>query len=354
MTCHRSPLAGFAILLGATFLSCTSSVYKEVYPTLLDGRYDSEFPYRNCSSQLEEIASSVKMVSTIAYYRTFSFLPEERVREGDISRTFLKLREKESVFVNKSLSGTATIIYAEGRRVALLTCAHIIAFPDTARSYHLDSERHPTPFIKTLSIKERQMNFVGMLPEGGELEVLAIDRGTDVALLGKVMEIAPAIPLPVFRFPIGRAKELEWGSFVYLFGYPSGYRIVTKGIVSDPNRDKKRSFLVDAVFGGGFSGGIALAIRDGVPNFEMVGMVKMVTAKSSYFIAPPHDDGTVEYDSSVPYTGELFVERRTDIEYGVTQAISSEAILEFLDNNRPALEAQGFRILLGRPPDMPK
>jgi hypothetical protein len=235
----------------------------------------------------------------------------------------------------------------------LLTCAHIVAFPDTALTYHLGPDRHPTPFVKTLSIKERQMNFVGMLPEGGELEVLAYDMGADIALLGKQFEQEPAIPIRVFSFPVGRASELEWGSFVYLFGYPSGYRIVTKGIVSNPNRDKRGSFLVDAVFGGGFSGGIALAIRDGVPNFELVGMVKMVSARSSYILTPRRDDSAVEYDPTVPYNGEIFVERHTDIEYGVTQAVSIEAILEFIKEKQAALVARGYPVQFKAKPKTP-
>jgi|GEM_PF-2331111 hypothetical protein len=48
------------------FASCSSSVYKDVYPTLLDGRYDSEFPYRGCSQQLEEVAETVKRITVMA------------------------------------------------------------------------------------------------------------------------------------------------------------------------------------------------------------------------------------------------------------------------------------------------
>jgi len=345
---HRHRYLRRILVLFPAFLtlSCSSTVFKDVYPTLLDGQYDSEFPYRSSSKQLEQIAETVKMLTTIAYYKTFSFAEEERVRATDITPEFIKKHDGSAVYVNKSLSGTATIIWAGGRRVALLTCAHIVAFPDTALSYHIGPDRHPTPFIKTLSVKERQMNFVGILPEGGELEILAMDPGIDVAVLGKQFESVPAVPLPVFSYPVGRASELEWGSFVYLFGYPSGYRIVTKGIVSNPNRDKRGSFLVDAVFGGGFSGGIAIAIRDGVPNFELVGIVKMVSARSSYILTPRRDDGAVEFDPTVPYSGEIFVERHTDIEYGVTQAVPVEAILDFLSANSAAFEARGYHISL--------
>jgi hypothetical protein len=336
----RIPLLMFSLLA----LSCSSKVYRDVSPALTDGRYDSEFPYRAGSKQLEEISETVKMLTTIAYYRTFSFMPEEHLRSTDLTSEFLRTREKDAVFVNKSLSGTATVIWSEGRRIALLTCAHLVAFPETTFTYHIGPDRHPTPFVKTFSIKERQMNFVGMLPEGGELEVLACDVGLDVALLGKQFEQEPAIPIRVFSYPVGRASELEWGSFVYLFGYPSGYRIVTTGIVSNPNRDKRGSFLVDAVVGGGFSGGIAVAIRNGVPNFELVGIVKMVSARSSYILTPRREDSGLEYDPTVPYNGEIYVERHTDIEYGVSQAVSIDAILDFVKEKQAALVARGYPV----------
>ena len=152
----------------------------------------------------------------------------------------------------------------------------------------------------------------------------------------------PDFPIQVFRYPFGAARELEWGSFVYLFGYPSGYKMVTKGIVSSPRKDRFDTFLIDAVFSRGFSGGIALAIRDGVPNFELVGMVKLVSARTSYVLVPEKDDGVVEYDPTVPYDGQIFVERKTEIEYGVTQAISVEMIRDFLESHRASLKAQGY------------
>ncbi len=342
----RRLLPPILILAALLFLSCSSGVYRELVPASADGRYDSEFPSRGSSKQLEQISESVKMVTAIAYYRAFSFLPEDRIRRSDITQELLDAHEKESLLINKSLSGTATILWAEGRRVALMTCAHIVAFPDTEVAYHLGPDRRPTPFLKTFSVKERQLNFVGILPEGGALDILAMDRGADVAILGKQFEQMPSIPIPVFPYPPGRASDLQWGSFLYLFGFPSGYPMVTKGIVSSPNRDRRGAFLTDAVIGGGFSGGIAVAVRDGVPNFELVGMVKMVSARSSYVLRPPRDEGQIEYDPTVPYAGEVFVEKDTDIEYGVSQAVPIEAILEVLDANRSALAARGYLITL--------
>ena len=340
---RRWMMRQFPILVAPfLMLSCSSRVYRDLPPAPVDGLYDSEFPSRRTSTQLEDISESVKMITAIAYYRAFSFTLEEQVRKTGIAPEYLKTREEGSVFINKSLSGTATIVWAEGRRVALMTCAHIVAFPDTEITYHLGPDRRPTPFLKTFSVKERQLNFVGILPEGGALEILAMDKAADVAILGKLFEQQPSNPIPVFPYPAGRASELEWGSFVYLFGYPSGYRLVTSGIVSSPNRDRRGSFLTDAVFGGGFSGGIAVAIRDGVPNFELVGMVKMVSARTTYVLRPPHEEATVEYDPTVPYAGDAYVERDTRIEYGVSQAVSVETILDVVETNRSRLEALGY------------
>ena len=61
---HRVLLT--VVLVPLLSLSCGTSVYREVYPTLMDGKYDSEFPYRGCSAQLEEIGESVKMINAIA------------------------------------------------------------------------------------------------------------------------------------------------------------------------------------------------------------------------------------------------------------------------------------------------
>jgi hypothetical protein len=57
------------------FYSCTSEnqVRQTDYPNLYDGKYDSEFPYRNSSEQLEEISNTISLVNSIAFYRTYHF-----------------------------------------------------------------------------------------------------------------------------------------------------------------------------------------------------------------------------------------------------------------------------------------
>jgi hypothetical protein len=335
-----------ALLLVSVLMltGCSSSVYRDVYPTLTDGRYDSEFPYRGCSKQLEEIAETVNMLSSIAYYRTYTFALEDRVTREDISDTLLQRKKEKSVYVNSTASGTATVIFYDERSAVLLTCAHIVDFEDTVLSFYINPEHRTTPWLKTVAVKEKQTNYVAVFPEGGELEILAIERNADIALLGRHFITRPVNRIATFRYPFGSARDLEWGTFVYMFGYPSGFKMVTKGIVSNPNKDRRGAFMVDAMFSRGFSGGITLAIRDGVPNFELVGIVKLVSARSSFVLAPEKENGEVVFDPAIPYTGPVFVERKTEIESGLTQAVPVEAIREFIKIQTPLLQEKGYPI----------
>ena len=56
------------LIASFVFISCSStSIYDNIYPTLNDGKYDSEFPYKNSSEQLENISNSVHMINSIAF-----------------------------------------------------------------------------------------------------------------------------------------------------------------------------------------------------------------------------------------------------------------------------------------------
>lgn len=345
MNQFHSPIFRYALLVPLfLFSSCTSAIYKEVYPTLMDGRYDSEFPYQACSEQLEEIGASVQRINTMTSYRTTSFSGEENMTLDRITPALLRSREKSSFLTNSEIAGTATVMSFEGKRIALLTCAHIVDFPDTVITYHLGENRKPTTSIKSIALKTNQAIFLTTFLQGGSLRVLAMDRLQDIAVIGAPLEEEPPIPFPVFNYPVGRAKDLEWGTFVYLFGYPAGYKIVTKGIVSSPNRDRAGSFLVDAVLAGGASGGIALAIRDGVPNFELVGMISTLTGHSWHALVPSPLVEHLNYSPSDPYEGPVFIDSKRDIQYGIAHAIPVESIIQFIDRHRSSLVQNGYNL----------
>ncbi len=243
--------------------------------------YDSAFPQKNTAKALTHILRSIKRISCSSYYKEYVYPKDNTMSIGDIRDGSFRKKASYNVTTNNSVAGTATILYNDGNDVLLLTCAHVVNFPDTVIAYYKIPEDPASRIIKSVSIKQRQVNMLIDVPDLGYYKVLAMDTDADLALLG--MSIGPFSnqDLPVFNYPIGKPKDLQWGSFIYVLGYPRGYKMVTQGIVSEPDRDHYGSFMMDALFNKGISGGMVLAIRNGVPNFEWVGIASTVAASST-------------------------------------------------------------------------
>jgi len=128
---------------------------------------------------------------------------------------------------------------------------------------------------------------------------------------------------------------------VYVMGYPVGQLMVTRALVSKPDKAKKGRFLTDALYNRGISGSPVFAIRDGVPNFELVGMASSASASQVYYVKPGKN--VPEYiNPEEPFTGDLYVDQYKDIKYGVTFNVSIEAITGFLKDNRTLLTDKGY------------
>ncbi len=327
-----------------SFFSCSTFIKDSVYPTLSDNKYDSEFPYKNCSAQLEEISNSVRLVNVIAYYKNYIVNPADKLLKSKLNADNFDDKTFYQGTFHKTASGTATIVYSLNGYVALLTCAHIISFPDTIYSFKIDTNGTVTKYLESVSIKTKQTNYITDFPEGGDVDILVKDSYNDLALIGKRFYEYRLNSFPLFKYPFGKARQLEWGSFVYALGYPMNYKMVTKGIVSSPNRDDAGSFLIDAVFNRGFSGGIVLAIRDGVPNFELVGLVRSVPAEYEYTIKPEIPTDDYEFNPLVPYKGQFYIDQKVNIKYGVTRVIPIETIIDFVKRNYDLLLNNGYSL----------
>lgn len=335
----------FPLIILFVFLDSCAPTLEKVYPTLNDGKYDSEFPYKSSSTELDKICESVQRVNCTAFYKIYHFKPEDEITYEMLNDEILN---KNGIldYGNNSLSGTAFTIYSENGAIALITCSHIISFPDTIIAHRADQDGTPTHYIETISIKDKENIYVAGFPEGSEVELLAEDDQNDIALIGRKYNPQTGFRIPVFPYPSGEAKELEWGSFVYLFGYPINYQMVTKAIVSSPNRDSQGSFLLDAVVNPGFSGGLVLAIRDGVPHFELVGMVQWVPEEEETFLSPQKLGAGKTYNPFIPYKGESFPKVHKSIKYGITKVIPIESIKAFLKKNKVMLKSEGYEIEL--------
>lgn len=326
------------------FNSCSFTTYEKVYPTLGDGKYDSEFPYKSTSDELNKISETIQRVNTTAFYKIYLFDEKDNLILNDLKNKMLSDVASMEVLADNSSSGTAVTVHSENGNVALLTCAHTITFPDTIIAYKFDDFGFATNYIESISIKEKQVIYVAGFPEGSHVEILAIDNESDIALIGKKYGAQKGIFFPAFNYPLGKAKEVDWGTFVYLVGYPINFKIITKAIVSSPRRDEAGSFLVDAVINPGFSGGFVLAIRDGVPNFELIGMVQWVPEEEESLIYPENLKTKSSYNPVVPYEGNLYVRKHSSIRYGIAKVIPVERIMTFLLENKSYLNQQGFYI----------
>lgn len=327
-----------SILLGTS--GCTKRVYELGYPGLTDGKYDTEFPAMNGSKQLARISNSVKKLNVIAYYKSFYFSYDDQITETMLHDHRIWGKAQTVDTHSQTGIGTATVIHHANHRIALLTCAHVVSEPDTILSYYynIDGER---TWLQSVSIKQKQQNFVSDMRGVGELEILIIDQKRDIAVVGKE-GIFYSNFIKLFEYPLGRTDDLEWGSSVYLIGYPMGYKMITRGIVSNPRVNASGSFLLDALFNRGLSGGLVLAVRDGATNLELVGLAKSVSAESGFILTPEQDIQRPAYDPHVPYDGKIYVHQKRHINYGITHAITIETIQDFFKDNEVYFLSRGY------------
>ena len=331
-------ILSFLILL-LVLSGCMNREYRAYQKSLRDGRYDSEFPAHNASQEIGSIAQSVKKIYSVSHYTTWQFDRASGVLNHHLRSGIYAKMSVGTISTQETVFGTATVIMAGAGKIAVLTCGHVVTSPDTLVTWYDPSGEDQMPFIKSISVKTKQENWVRDLGSCGSFTLLASDPELDIAILGKTCGTPDPLPV-VFPYPYGNAEELDWGSFVYIFGYPMGNPVVTKALVSKSVKGGPGDFTVDALLNKGYSGGIILAIRDGVPNFELVGMIKSVSSEEEYYLRPSSDDK--KYYEIFPYRGDVFVGSLEQVHYGLNFTIPAGKILDFYRRNREELIRQGY------------
>ena len=332
----------FGVLIIGLNLSCSSSSYNTQHPAEGNGKYDSEFPYKNSSKVLDEISHTIYRINCLAFYKAYIFGDDSKIELKDLNDSVINLRSIKTIYQDKSTSGTATLIYSSNGTLGLLTCAHVIDFPDTLVSYYGEISGSPTDNVQSIAFKTKEFIYAAGFPDGSEVKEILSDKKEDITILGNHYSLSDAIRFPVFNYPFGKAKELEWGDFVYIFGYPLSYKMISRAIVSSPNFDKRGSFFIDAVVNNGYSGGLVLASRDGVPNFELVGIIEWVAEEGENILEPAPLEGNLKYNPLIPYKGDVFAKRQKFLKYGITKVISIESIEDFLEKNKDYFISEGY------------
>lgn len=318
----------------------------------VDGRaqayYQTSFPLHDTSRDLEEAVRSVKQISYTAEYITHLFTWEEGVTEADLLAGDVADRAARSFPEVQSKAGTATIIGRSMDRITLLTTHHVVYLPEVLVQFYeaeLRTRRAGPPRVASVSYRTSELGGLLQHPDLGPFEVLARDDVNDLAILGmRLREWSDASQYPPLRLQIGDARRLSWGSFVYVMGFPRGYPMVTRAIVSDPDRDGHGAFFTDGLWNEGISGGMILAVRGETGALEPVGLARAGAADRELRLLPDTTGITVDQDLVRPYEGTLYLESFLRIQYGITLSVSMTVVNEFLSRSRAAVRTRGYPI----------
>jgi S1-C subfamily serine protease len=337
MRATRHGIRSLTILLGAALFAgaCARSyVIGERGP---QAHYQTAHPLRDTSRELERIFLSVKRIQVTGYYRTYRFAAEDSITKSDLRRPATYSRAIEQFTFDHTRAGTATIISHTGRLLSLITNEHVTRVPDTVFVYFASpggdlAQNGTGRFLESVSIRTRQRNLVLGLAEPEAFRIIARDSALDIAVIGVDLKLDDPGDIRVLNIRRGDASRLVWGSFVYVLGYPRGFPMVTRAIVSDPNRGRDNSFLLDGLFNRGISGGLILAVRGDTEELEWVGMAMAASAQHEFILLP--DDGRVEEAGMLmPYEGRLHIERVTRIDYGITFSVPMTSIRRFMSRS---------------------
>ncbi len=308
--------------------------------------YLSGAPERPVSPHLEKIVPAVKLISSLTFYRAWQFMLNDSITREKLSQINLDAVAVKSYIYERPSSGTAVALFSQGKRMVYLTVNHVVNHPDTVYSFY-PAENRPheaSPYIQSFAVKIRQSTNIVSGPRSSMPVTLNFDREKDLALVGiKLLDGAPT-SARLLNVPFGKAAELHWGTFVYLLGFPQGRLILNQSLVSEPNRDADHGFLLSALVSRGISGGIILAIRDSVPNFELVGIATALGAQSQYYLKPDIQSNDPFINMRKPYEGKLYIGQRIGNNSGIVYAISAEAIVNFIRKSVPALRDFGIDI----------
>lgn len=323
-------------------VSCTDKITRRSSEQFPETKYRTSFPSANASSKLTSVMPSIKKITNYVSYRTYIFDDNTRITVDNLNSEGLLEQTKAGIVTNEATAGTALVIFSNGRQIAMLTCAHAVKAPDTIIQWNDYRDLENNRFIQSISLKTKQQLYIRDMPDGSKFTILASDIKNDIAFIGSTYN-EPVNGIPVFTFPCGNSSDLRWGSFIYLAGFPTGQQMITHGIVSTLP-EKAGSFYTDALFNEGASGGIALAVTENGDSFELVGMAKSVAGSYNYVLRPEKENHEFIYNPALPYTGNVYVNQKKDINYGITSIISINQIRKFYIENRNSLLEAGFNL----------
>ncbi len=333
----------FFILLVSTVIGSSCSGPKQTSQPFSESGYTTSFPQRDMSGDLQYLFHSVKRITSTAFYNTYILAPTPSIYDRNISQSRLEKLAVRQTYTNHSSAGTALVLSTSESRVLLLTCAHVITFPDTVVQFYPAERSGQLRPLKFVAFKDRQTNLLIDNESLGYFDVIAVDQKKDLALLGLYTQVQQVGKVTPMDFPAGNAKNLKMGSFTYTLGYPKGYPMITHAIVGDVMRSSYGAFLIDASFNRGFSGGVVMALKGSRQHLEWVGIANSSSATTEYKLKPDERDIKDENLNDL-YDGPIILRQQNSIDYGITKVIPINLVQEFIRDNQKVIRERGYVI----------
>lgn len=310
--------------------------------------YRAAFPTTDMSGQLTPAFQSVKQIQVSVEYHVHSFSEDGAPTDQELDGDDILARASATTTVSETRRATAVVVSRSSRSILLLTAAHAVFRPDTIIEYFGVAGRgavvtSPGRKIRSMSIKNVQTNWGLGLPGARTFDLLAWDVAEDLALIGlEYADLAGLARTWPMSLRAGDPGDLVPGSFVYVLGYPGGYRMVSRGVAT-PQEDASDSFVIDGNWNQGVSGGAILAMRGSEEVLEWVGMARAAAAVREQRLIPSEVDAE-EYDPALPYEGPVFLDEMLRIQYGVTLSVPMSTIRDFIEDNRARLTRLGYEV----------
>ena len=316
------------LIILCCLLQCSSSA-----PPITQDFKDQEDARLNAFSQLER---SILRITCSAFYENYYYAPPAP-EQPDASQQSLLVNKK---LTTNSVAGTGLILLERGPKILLLTCFHVFDFEDTVRTYYLDKNRKPTPFLQSLSVKYGQIIYVTHKDaSNSQGKIIAQDKENDVALI-ETDAVTNKLAEAPFRGIFSSKSDIKLGKEIYVLGFPKGMFLITKGLAS-PSKYKNR-FLTDISFNKGFSGGITIAFDSKSSEYIYLGMANATAYDSQTILVPSDNIQDLGYYKDVPYNDDVYIGELKMINYGITFVVRSKVIHDFLKKESTKLRQHGY------------
>jgi S1-C subfamily serine protease len=340
-----------ALILGVTFVSACSYTQPSRntstnadslrFSQKIPDYYDSLNPQIDPSDDFEHFSNIIKRIQITTYYTTYYFDKSQRITPATLKYQRASKLAKAKYEFNYSKTGTAVGLQYLTDRLILMTCEHVVFVPDSIYVFQDPLQNNEKSLIQSVSILNRQEKFIFGAPRLSEFTTIATDKENDLALITTDVPTQTYYLIPTLEIPLGDESRLKWGSIVYNFGFPIGTKMMVQGIVSDPNTDNTSTYTHNALFNRGLSGGLVVALRGDVPNFEWVGISVASSATTEYNLKP-RKQTSFDLEERQIYTDTVFVEKQIQINQGISKTVKPSVIRNFIKKNAQAIKQAGF------------